>query len=485
MRIGLRSVALSGAMVLLYILAVGVFTGGMSSIAQAQQENTRPMTLDGLLAALRKGKGVLPPSEYIHTIQKRGVSFEVTAGTERQLRQAGATSEIVQAARANYRGIRVQPQPHPAPAHEQSSASADALYDQKRYEEAAPLYERSCRKGEAGDCNRLGYMYDMGQGVAKDDSQAAPYFTKACDGGFAMGCDNLGLLYYKGQGVTQDYFKAATLYQKACNNNRASGCRSLGLLYEDGQGVAKDILRANALYLQACDAGDANGCSFIGENYGQGLGVATDIEKARQYLSKGCSGGHQWGCDHLKTLNERLIAEQAAREKKEKEEQRERERQAEEARKREADQRNVQSAQDFSDRYESWLKTRQAEMAPNVITVVLKNECATDSIRVAMRFQVPDSSGRWVTSGWWSIKSGESGRPTIATATRDVYFFAEGATHTWNGDGKSDSISVPVVTNNFVHQDGDKLVGINQKTVTMFHSVFGTWGEHSQSFTCE
>jgi hypothetical protein len=45
------------------------------------------------------------------------------------LRQAGATSEIVQAARANYRGEHAQPKPQPAPAHEQQPASLLVICD--------------------------------------------------------------------------------------------------------------------------------------------------------------------------------------------------------------------------------------------------------------------------------------------------------------------------------------------------------------------
>jgi hypothetical protein len=192
----------------------------------------------------------------------------------------------------------------------------------------------------------------------------------------------------------------------------------------------------------------------------------------------------------------RLVAEQAAREQQERErqareqaarEQQQRERQAEEARKREADQRTIQSAQEFSDKYEAWLKARRTQMGSEVVTVRLKNECATDSIRVVIRFQVPDDSGHWVTSGWWILKPNESLRPTFATAVRDVYFWAEGtsSTYVWNGDGKSDSIAVPVVSNNFVQEDGNNLIGVNQKTVNMFHSVFKAWGEHTQSFSCK
>jgi TPR repeat protein len=442
MRIGLRSVAFSGAMILLCILAVGAFTGVTSSVAQAQQENTRPMTLDGLMAALRAGRGILPPSEYIQKIQKRGVSFEVTAGVERQLRQAGATTEIVQAARANYRGERPQPHPSPAPAHEQQPASllvicdlacnwkldgkeqgrieagdsaktkvvlgqhivqavtvdgadrvkqfsevkasgqtvvsielqpvrdarlkteqaareqaaraqaaanlpaqakkwnsdGDTLYEQKRYAEALPYYQKACDSGNVDGCANLGFLYGNGQGVTKDDFKASTLLQKACDGGHAegcfnlgidyahgdgvtqddfkaamlyqkacnggytRGCTNLGVLYDNGRGMTQDYFKAATLFQKACDGGEAMGCSNLGVLYVSGQGVTQDYFKAATVFQKACDGGYANGCSNMGDLYRLGNGVRKDAAKARELLQKGCSMGNQWGCDRLKEM---------------------------------------------------------------------------------------------------------------------------------------------------------------------------------------
>jgi hypothetical protein len=41
-----------------------------------------------------------------------------------------------------------------------------------------------------------------------------------------------------------------------------------------------------------------------------------------------------------------------------------------------------------------------------------------------------------------------------------------------------------VVSNDFVHQDGFELQGIDLKTVTMFHAFYSTWGDHVVQLTC-
>jgi TPR repeat protein len=146
-------------------------------------------------------------------------------------------------------------------------AKADKLYDQKRYAEAAPLYEQLCTGGYLFRCFEVGFMYDTGQGVAKDASRAVVFYSKACDGDSGLtpeqdlACSNLGLEYEHGTGVAQDFSKAVALFSKACDSGYCPyGCTNLGRSYEYGEGVAKDASQAAALYSKACKDGDDDGC---------------------------------------------------------------------------------------------------------------------------------------------------------------------------------------------------------------------------------
>jgi hypothetical protein len=180
-------------------------------------------------------------------------------------------------------------------------AQADALYNQKRFGEAAQLYNQSCASGNAGACVQLGYQYLYGQGVqsAQSDYQAEALFSKACDSGYALGCASLG----DRQFVDQNYSQAVVSDSKACDGGSADGCGYLGELYERGMGVAQNYPRAAALFSKACDGGSGFGCGQLGGLYRRGLGVAKDPDKARQLLTKGCNMGSQWGCDRLKEMH--------------------------------------------------------------------------------------------------------------------------------------------------------------------------------------
>ena len=163
-------------------------------------------------------------------------------------------------------GAQTEARPDTKPDYASIERQADALAEQKRYAEAAPLYDQACGGGQTHSCGELGFMYAKGQGVAKDESRAVAHFSKACDAG------------------------------------DPKGCAYLGAMYADGQGVAKDESRAVALYSKACDAGEGHACSYLGQCYRYGSGVGMDSEKAKQFLSKGCDLGHQRGCDWLKEM---------------------------------------------------------------------------------------------------------------------------------------------------------------------------------------
>jgi hypothetical protein len=258
---------------------------------------------------------------------------------------------------------RPAPQPSPKTDSTATVQQADALYDQKRYTEAAPIYEQVCTGGDTGSCGRLGFMYDTGLGVAKDASRAVGLYSKACDGGLPLACSDLGTEYYNGTGVAQDFSKAVALYSKACDAGAAVGCTNLGVNYQNGEGLAKDASKAAAFYSKGCKGGDEDGCekqaalkkteksapaeakskqtgdsgdkvvedmndltreivaenqarsaklssdscnrglaqacSVLGDDYWKGEGVAKDQEKARQMFAIGCKMGDQYGCKRL------------------------------------------------------------------------------------------------------------------------------------------------------------------------------------------
>jgi hypothetical protein len=245
--------------------------------------------------------------------------------------------------------VPVQPKPSqiepptpsaPQPSMVEIDKQAKVLFDQKRFGEAAPLYdqacsgglgracnwlglmyqhgdgdvkdnthaytlyEKGCAAGEANACENIGFMYTVGSVVPQDYSKAANYFSKACEEGLAIGCANLGYSYEKGNGVVRNTSHAATLYSRACDTGEPMGCTNLAFLYSGGNGVPKDDPRAATLFTKSCDAGYALACANLGNFYADGIGVPKSDSHAVALFSKACDGGISRSCANLGLMYE-------------------------------------------------------------------------------------------------------------------------------------------------------------------------------------
>ena len=114
-----------------------------------------------------------------------------------------------------------------------------AFYDNKEYDKGFEPLKKACDSDIADGCRMLGWLYNYGNGVEKNEQKAAELFKKACDGGEMRGCTNLGFMYANGDGVEKDLGKAAQLFKKACDGGEMSGCFNLGIMYASGNGVEK------------------------------------------------------------------------------------------------------------------------------------------------------------------------------------------------------------------------------------------------------
>ena len=97
---------------------------------------------------------------------------------------------------------------------------AVALFNQKQYREARPLFVQACDSGEMKACNYLGYLYAQGLGGARDTKKAHEVYQRACDQGTLSSCASLGSLYQD----AGDDDNARSYFQKACNGGVTEAC---------------------------------------------------------------------------------------------------------------------------------------------------------------------------------------------------------------------------------------------------------------------
>lgn len=130
-----------------------------------------------------------------------------------------------------------------------------AADDNGAYADAMGWYRQAAEAGNTDAMNRLGVMYDNGQGAAEDPVQAVAWFRKAAEAGDPAGMNNLASMYGHGRGVPQDEGQSVRWYRKAADAGDEWGTISLGMMYENGRGVPKDVEQAVEWYRKAAAAG--------------------------------------------------------------------------------------------------------------------------------------------------------------------------------------------------------------------------------------
>ena len=81
-------------------------------------------------------------------------------------------------------------------------------------EEFKPLAEQGDIKAQAN----LGFMYDIGSGVLKDETEAVKWYRLAAKQGYAQAQCNLGTMYEFGRGVLTDMTSAHMWYNISSSN---------------------------------------------------------------------------------------------------------------------------------------------------------------------------------------------------------------------------------------------------------------------------
>jgi hypothetical protein len=90
-------------------------------------------------------------------------------------------------------------------------------YDKGDYQRAMKLLQPATENGNAEIQNRLGLMYEQGQGIPKDDGAAFKWYERAADQGNVLAQTRLASMCEVGRGIERDYVRALMWYVIAAN----------------------------------------------------------------------------------------------------------------------------------------------------------------------------------------------------------------------------------------------------------------------------
>jgi TPR repeat protein len=84
-----------------------------------------------------------------------------------------------------------------------------AAWGRGKFAAAFAEFKILAEQGHAQAQNNLGYMYDNGEGIARNDGAAEKWYRKAAEQGITESQNNLGLMYAVGRGgLKKDNVKA-------------------------------------------------------------------------------------------------------------------------------------------------------------------------------------------------------------------------------------------------------------------------------------
>jgi TPR repeat protein len=158
--------------------------------------------------------------------------------------------------------------------------------------QAALTYQQAAQQGQINAQLRLGAMYETGRGVDRNDEQAFYWYRKAGEQGDPEAENNVGLMYLSGKGTKQSDFDAAVWFSKAADRNNAKALKNLGDMYYVGRGVRRDEQEAFQRYQQAAEQKYADAEYNVGCWYESGRRpVRRDYQQAAEWYRKAAEHG--------------------------------------------------------------------------------------------------------------------------------------------------------------------------------------------------
>jgi TPR repeat protein/serine/threonine protein kinase len=187
------------------------------------------------------------------------------------------------------------------------------------FREALDWYLKSATNGNIYAQHKLGIIYEhgvrwaiprsthlgtyslrVGMAIEKDMSESAKWYQKAAEQGHVESQNKIGEMYDKGEGVNQDHNEAVKWYKKAASDGNANAQNNLGCKYDRGQIMDKSpSMQAAKWFLEAAKQGHVLAQFNIGLKYDKGDGVPRDVNEATKWFQKAAAKGHRASADKI------------------------------------------------------------------------------------------------------------------------------------------------------------------------------------------
>ena len=180
--------------------------------------------------------------------------------------------------------------------HAYAQFNLGALYElgegvPKNEAEAVRWYRKAAEQEHAEARYHLARMYAIGKGVKENDAEAMKWLRMSAEQGYSQAQLNLGYRHCIGKGVSKDATEAAVWTRRAAEQGHMEAQYGLGMMYDDGEGVPKDAAEAAKWTFKAAERGHADAQYVLGTMYEAGKGVPQRAAEAMRWYRKAARQG--------------------------------------------------------------------------------------------------------------------------------------------------------------------------------------------------
>lgn len=147
-------------------------------------------------------------------------------------------------------------------------------------------YYKAAEQGNASAQFYIGYYYDEGYGVKKDENLSFKWYSLAAEQNNPAALNNLAICYEYGEGTKINLEKAAILYEESAKLGSIRAQKNIANCYKNGIGVKADECKAMNWTLEAAKRGDVESLGKVAKYYFIGYGTDNSLEKAFIWYAK-------------------------------------------------------------------------------------------------------------------------------------------------------------------------------------------------------
>ncbi len=196
--------------------------------------------------------------------------------------------------------------------------SGVAAYQRGDYDAALLEFRPAAEQGNANAQYYLGSMYEMGEGVPKNNAQAFHWYKLAGDNGNSAGQARAGWMSYQGQGVPKNFVEAFRWFRLAAEQGHTGAMNMLGSMYFSGTGVPQDSGKAYKLWSLTASQEHSTGQFNLGIFHrGEGSSQGNVLAYMWFELSSSHGDGNSFNAQReLKALTKRMAPAEIAEARK-------------------------------------------------------------------------------------------------------------------------------------------------------------------------